>query len=157
MPSATPQKALPLERILVIDDLPLIPLAFREIFRSINPAAQVEYSESIYNALSASVYEAVQWHLIILGSNEEAPPGSLLLPVAELKDRFPSSRLMIFSSVYDPQIVDKVHEAAIGAYVHRQEPVDEILLAGQHLSAGQPYLSGMFRTLYYDYGLGRKK
>lgn len=148
---------MPLDRVLVIDDLPLIPLAFREIFRSINPSTQVEYSESIFTALSSPRFEALRWDLIVLGSGEDAPPGALLLPVAELQERFPSSRIMVFSSVYDPSIVDKVHETSIGAYVHRQETVDEVRIAGQHLSAGRSYLSGMFRTLYYDYGLGRKK
>ncbi len=70
MPSVSNQKAVPPERILVIDDLPLIPLAFQEVFRFLNPAATVDYSENIFTALSTKAYANTSFDLIITLSPE---------------------------------------------------------------------------------------
>jgi len=63
MPLSQPN-VVPLDRILVIDDLPLIPLAFQEIFRSLNPAARVEYSANIFTALSAKAFVSEMLHTL---------------------------------------------------------------------------------------------
>jgi DNA-binding NarL/FixJ family response regulator len=125
MPSEVQHNARPLDRILVIDDLPLIPLAFQEVFRSINPSARVEYSENIFTALSAKSYTNTVFDLVITGSFQEGYTTNLRQAVTELKNRFNQPKVIIYSSTYD--------------------------------AAGQPYVSAMFHTLYYDYGYGVRK
>ena len=140
--------------ILVIDEIPLIAVGLREVFRSIHPTIQLEHTESIFTALSAPSFQGTPWQLIILGSSEESAPGSLLLPAAELKAGFPGSRVLIYTDRFDAAIISKVEAGEIDAYVHKYESVDEMRKAYQLLSAGRTYVSGMFHTLYYDYGFG---
>jgi DNA-binding NarL/FixJ family response regulator len=157
MSSVTNQNAHPLDKILVIDDLPLIPLAFQEVFRSINASAVVEYSENIFSALSAKVFANTSFDLIITGSFQDRWSTNLQQAVTELQSRFGQPRIMIYSSHYDPQIIEKMNEVGIDAYVHKFEPIEEIRKAYQRLSHGEPFVSAIFHALYYDYGLGIRK
>ena len=157
MPSVTNQHAKPLNRILVIDELPLIPLAFQDVFRSVNPSASVEYCANIYTALSAKTYAATAFDLVILGSAQDRWSTSLEQGIWELKDRFGLPAIMVYSGTYDSAIIGKMRAAGIDAYVHRQESVEEILEAYRLLSAGMTFISGIFRTLYDDYGYDIRK
>lgn len=157
MPSVTNQHAKPLNRILVIDDLPLIPLAFREVFRSVNPSVSVEYCGNLYTALSTQTYAATAFDLVIFGPVQERWSDTFGQGIWELKDRFGLPAIMLYSSAYEPAIIDKMQTAGIDAYVHRNESVEEILEAYNRLSAGTPFISGIFRTLYYDYGYDLRK
>ncbi|HEV9036042.1 MAG TPA: hypothetical protein VGQ51_05460 [Puia sp.] len=145
-----------MDRILVIDDLPLIAIAFKEVFRSVNPSALVGYCGNIYTALSAKTYASATYDLVILGSEQEHWSTSLEQGMWELKDRFGVPRIMLYSAVYDAEIVGRMQAAGIDAYVHRHESVEEIREAYRQLSAGTPFISGIFRALYYDYGHERK-
>ena len=151
MPSVTNYNIPPLDRILVIDDLPMIPLAFQEVFRGINASAVVEYSENVFSALSAKKYDDTTFDLIITGSFQDHFSSSLQQAVTELRSRFGRPRIMIYSSAYDPQIIAEMTEAGIDAYVHKFEPIEEIRKACQHLSRGEPFISAIFHTMYYDY------
>ena len=153
MPSVRNQDAKPLDRMLVIDDLPMIPLAFQEVFRAINASAVVEYSENIFSALSAKGFANTAFDLVITGSFQDRYSTSLEQAITELRNRFGQPRIMIYSSSYDPQIIEKMPEAGIDAYVHKLEPIEEIRKAYQHLSQGEPFVSAIFHALYYDYGL----
>jgi DNA-binding NarL/FixJ family response regulator len=157
MPSVTNHNTPPLDRILVIDDLPLIPLAFQEVFRSINVSAVVEYSENVFSALSARILADATFDLIITGSFQDHFSPSLQQAVAELRNRFGQPRIMIYSSSYDPQIIEKMPEVGIDAYVHKFEPIEEIRKAYQHLSRGESFVSAIFHALFYDYGLGIRR
>lgn len=157
MPSQSQHKAKRLDRILVIDELPLIPIGFQEIFRSVNPSAQVEYSGNVFTALSAKTYANTTFDLVITGSFQNGYSNPLHQAVTELKKRFGQPLVMIYSSTYDPVIIEKMIETGIDAYVHKYESVEEIRKACQQLAAGQSYISGMFHTLYYDYGYGVRK
>jgi DNA-binding NarL/FixJ family response regulator len=157
MPSVTNHNTPPLDRILVIDDLPLIPLAFQEVFRSINVSAVVEYSENVFSALSARILADATFDLIITGSFQDHFSTSLQQAVAELRNRFGQPRIMIYSSSYDPQIIEKMPEVGIDAYVHKFEPIEEIRKAYQHLSRGESFVSAIFHALFYDYGLGIRR
>jgi DNA-binding NarL/FixJ family response regulator len=153
MSSVTNQNAHPLDKILVIDDLPLIPLAFQEVFRSINASAVVEYSENVFSALSAKALANTTFDLIITASFQDRYSASLQQAVTELRNRFGQPRIMIYSSSYDPQIIEKMPEVGIDAYVHKFEPIEEIRKAYQRLSRGEPFISAIFHALYYDYRL----
>jgi len=137
--------------ILVIDEIPLLSIGLQQVFRYIHSDIRAQHTDSVFTALSATAFEKVPWYLIVLGSGGEAQPGSLLLPATELKQRFPSSHIMIYSNVYEPLIVEKMKETGIDAYVHKYESADEIGNAFRQLSAGQSYVSEIFRTLYNDY------
>jgi hypothetical protein len=64
---------------------------------------------------------------------------------------------MIYSSAYDPVIIEKMADTGINAYVHKYEPIDEILRGYKQLSGGETFVSGIFHTLYYEYGQGVRK
>lgn len=141
----------PPTRILVIDEVPLIAVGLREVFRSINPSIQVEYSASLFTALSAKAYSNSTFDLVIIGSFQDGLWTALQQAASELKERFGQPLVMIYSNAYDPLIVEKMSETGIHAYVHKHESIDEIINAYRHLSAGEPYISGIFHTLYFDY------
>ena len=134
----------PPAHILVIDEIPLIAVGLQEVLRSIDPTVHVEYTETVFTALSARSFEGKTWDIIVLGSTEESPPGSLLLPAAELKQKFPGSRIMIYTDRYDPEVISQVASGAVDACVHKHEGADEVLNAWRHLSAGETWLSPKF-------------
>lgn len=157
MPSEINRNPASLDRIFVIDDLPLIPLAFQEIFRTINPSVSVLYSQNVFNALSAKQYANMTFDLVITGSLEERYSENLHMAVTELKTKFGQPRIMIYSSAYDPVIIEKMAASGIDAYVHKYESIGEIKKAYLHLSKRENYISEMFHTLYYQYGQGVRK
>ena len=146
-----------LNKVLVIDDLPLIPLAFQEVFRSINASAVVEYSENIFSALSSKVWSTAVFDLVITDLLDEGYSENLHQAVTELRKKFRNPLVMIYTSSYDPVIIEKMADTGIDAYVHKYESLDEIRKAYSLLSQGQPFISGIFHTLYYDYGHGVRK
>jgi DNA-binding NarL/FixJ family response regulator len=157
MPPISNQKAAPPDRILVIDDLPLIQLAFQEIFRSINPSATVEYTGNIFSALSTKAYANTHFDLVITDSFQEHFSRNLQQAVLELKQRFGQPLIMIYSSTYDPVIIEKMIPTGIDAYVHKYESIEEIRKTYEQLSKGETYISGIFHTLYHEYGHGVRK
>ena len=157
MPSVSNHKVTPLDRILVIDDLPLIPLAFQEVFRTVNPNVRVEYSGNIFTALSAKVWASTVFDLVITGSLQDNYSANLQQAVTELRKRFGQPLIMIYSSSYDPIIIEKMTTTGIDAYVHKYESIQEILRAYEQLSKGEAYISSIFHTLYYEYGHGLRK
>jgi len=142
-----------LDKILVIDEMPLVSLAFQEVFRTVNTAATVAYTENIFTALSSGAFDQANFDLVITGAVPDHFSQELRLSVTELKEKFPNTRIMIYSIAYDPSIIEKMEEAGIDAYVHKYEPLDEIRKAYTRLSSGQPHVSEIFRTLYHEYGL----
>ena len=137
--------------VLVIDEIPLISVGLQEVFRSIHPAIRVEYTDNVFKALSSREYESKNFHLVILGSDEEKSSDSLLLHATELKQRFAESRIMVYTDQYDPELIAKTAEGIIHACIHKHEPAEEIRKAYDHLSAGETYISSIFDTLYYSY------
>jgi len=137
--------------ILVIDEIPLISVGLQEVFRSIHPAIQVEYTDSVFRALSSREYENKDFQLIILGPDEEKSSHSLLSHAAGLKQRFAGSRIMVYTDLYDPELIAKTAEGIIDACIHKHETAEEIRKAYNHLSAGETYISSIFDTLYYSY------
>ena len=157
MASVSNHKPGSLDRILVIDDLPIIPLAFQEVFRSINPSAVVEYSENIFSALSSRAYANTLFDLVITGSLQENFSEHLQQAVTELKKKFGEPKVMVYSSAYDPVIIEKMDVTGIDAYVHKYESIEEIRKTYCRLAKGESYVSDIFHTLYYEYGQGVRK
>jgi DNA-binding NarL/FixJ family response regulator len=157
MPSVSNHKSGFPDRVLVIDDLPLIPLAFQEVFRGINPSVKVDFSENIFSALSSRTFATAQFDLVITGSLQENFSENLQQAVTELKKKFGDPKVMLYSSSYDPVIIEKMTAAGIDAYVHKYESIEEIRKAYCRLAKGESYVSGIFHTLYYEYGQGVRK
>ncbi|HEY4108902.1 hypothetical protein [Puia sp.] len=130
--------------ILIIDEIPLLSVGLQEVFRSIHPDIRVEYTGSVFTALSTASFGSRNWFLIVLGSSEESAPVSLLLPAAELKEKFPGSLIMLYSDRFDPAFIPKLESATINAIVHKHEGADEIAKAWRHLVAGKSYWSPKF-------------
>jgi len=147
MPSATTPISRSLDRILVIDDLPLIPLAFQEVFRKTNPSVNVYYSENIYTTLSAKAWDNTVFDLVIIGSLQEGDTNNLRMAVTDLRKRFGQPLIMVYTNVYDPLIAQNMTETGIDAYVHKYEPVHEIRRIYEQLSKGETPISAIFLTL----------
>jgi len=130
--------------ILIVDEVPLISVGLQQVFRSVHPDTRVEYTGSIFTALSSTAIGKIPWYLIILGSSEETQPGSLLLPAAELKEKFPSCLIMIYSDRFDPAFIKSLDTGAINACVHKHEGAGELVTAWRRLANGKSYLSPKF-------------
>jgi DNA-binding NarL/FixJ family response regulator len=154
--------SLAFKSVLIIDEMPLIIVGLMETIRSMQPAAQFDHAEHVLTVLSSPAYEKRSFDLIILGSGrenflgsgEDNSPGNLLLPAAELKEKFPDARLMIYTEDYDPALIGKIGDG-IDACVHKHEGADEIRTAWLRLLEGECYLSPMLHSLYVLYRLNR--
>lgn len=147
--------ALPFKTVLIIDEMPMIAAGFHETLKSLQPAVKVEHVTNAFTALSARTYEDRSFDLVVLGSDEEHSPGSLLLPAAELRERFSGVRILIYTDKYDPAIIEAIGQGTIDACVHKNEEILEIHNAWRHLQQDQTYLSPMLHTLYAQYRLNR--
>jgi DNA-binding NarL/FixJ family response regulator len=144
------------DHILVIDEMPLISVGLQEVFRVLNPPVSVEYTVSVFTALSSMLYEGKLFDLVVLDLQTSDHPEELYQSVAALKQRFGHPLIMIYSSAYDPVIIGKMAATGIDAYVHKYESIEEIKKAYQHLSRRENYVSEIFHILYYEYGQGVK-
>jgi DNA-binding NarL/FixJ family response regulator len=149
------KKSIPSGAILVIDEIPLISAGLREVFRSVDPSIRIEQTDSVYTALSSKTYEKKTFDLIILGWAWDSVPGSLLREAAWLKEKFPGSRIIVYTDRYDHLLIDQARTASIDACVHKFEAAEEILAAYAALTAGTTWLSPIFDTLYNSYRLQR--
>jgi DNA-binding NarL/FixJ family response regulator len=135
----------------------LFPWPSRKFFRGINKSAVVEYSENIFSALSARAYANATFDLVITGSLQDNLSEHLQQAITELKKKFGDPLIMVYSSAYDPVIIEKMAATGIDAYVHKYESIEEIRKAYIRLGKGSPYVSEIFYTLYYEYGQGLRK
>jgi DNA-binding NarL/FixJ family response regulator len=140
--------------VLLVDEMPLILVGLRETLRSIQPSIHIEYADHVLTVLSSPAYQNRTFDLIILGSGEDNATGGFLLPAAELKEKFPGTRIMIYTEDYDPVLIGKIGDG-IDACVHKHEGVDEIRTAWLRLQEGECYLSPMLHSLYVLYRLNR--
>jgi DNA-binding NarL/FixJ family response regulator len=141
--------------VLVLDDMPLIAHGLQEVLRTLHPSIVVEYAESVFHVLSAPAWQGRSFSVIVLGSAEDRSPGGLLLPAADLKAKFPDSRIVIFTDRYDPAVIAKTGQGTIDACLHKYEGPVEVRSAWIRLAAGEPYLSPLMQSLYNDYRLDR--
>ncbi len=146
---------LSINHVLVIDEIPLISVGLQEVFRNIRPSIRVDYSESAYSVLSAQKYADQLYNLVILGAGQDRTPQSLQHLVVDLRYRFPLCRIFIYTDQYLPELIDKMQDGLIHAFVHKHETADEILNAYTRLEHGETYVSSMFQTLYNTYRLHR--
>lgn len=144
-----------LKNILVIDEIPAIAVGLQEIFRSIHPSVMVEHVDNVFTALSAPRFEKRTFDLIILGSSPQDPAGQLHPPVAELKDKFGNSRIMIYTTLYDHTLIERMEMLDIDACVHKFESPDEIQKMYLHISVGERCISGILYTLFFEYQLNK--
>lgn len=147
--------SLAFDSALIIDEMPLIAAGLREALRSVHPSIKLDYADNVLTALSARAFDNRTFDLIILGAGEDNSTGGFLLPAAELKEKFPGSRIMIYTDDYDPVLISKIGEGIIDACVHKHEGAGEIRTAWLRLQEGECYLSPMLHSLYVLYRLNR--
>ena len=154
--------ALTFNSVLIVDEMPLIVVGLRETLRTMHPSVHIDYTDHVLTALSSPEYQKRSYDLIILGSGEESFLGSpedhstegYLQPAAELKERFPDARIMIYTEDYDPNLISRIGDG-IDACVHKHEGPEEIRTAWYRLLQGEIYLSPMLHSLYVLYRLDR--
>ncbi|MBN9380884.1 MAG: response regulator transcription factor [Chitinophagaceae bacterium] len=144
-----------LNNILVIDEIPAIALGLQEIFRSVHPSVIVEHVENAFTALSAPRFEKKTFDLIILGSDPKDPTPNLYPALAELKGRFGNSRVMIYTTLYDYALIERMEMLDIDACVHKFESIEEVRKVYLHLSAGERCISDLLYTLFFEYQLNK--
>jgi DNA-binding NarL/FixJ family response regulator len=145
-----------LNNILVIDEIAPIALGLQEIFRSVLPDIRVEYVDNIFTAMSAPRFEEKTFDLIILGSWPEDPSRDLPPSIKELKGKFGNSKVMIYTTLYDHTLIEKMEMLDIDAYVHKFETVEEIRDIYLRLSDGERCISEILHTLYFKYKLDQQ-
>lgn len=146
--------SLSFNSVLIIDEMPMIVAGLRETLRSLQPSVQIDYADHVLTVLSSQQSDNRSFDLIILGSAEDDSPGGFLLPAAELKEKFPGTRIMIYTEDYDPVLIGRIGEG-IDACVHKHEGAGEIRTAWLRLLEGECYLSPMLHSLYVLYRLNR--
>lgn len=146
--------SLTFNSVLIVDEMPLITVGIRETLRSMHPAVQIDHADHVLTALSSRAFQDQSYDLIILGSGEDHSTDGYLRPAAELKERFPGARIMIYTEDYDPLLIGKIGDG-IDACVHKHEGADEIRTAWYRLLEGECYLSPMLHSLYVLYRLNR--
>src|SRR6202044_47725 len=99
----------------------------------------------------------MSFDLVITDSLQDNFSNNMQQAVSELKKRFGQPLIMIYSGSYDPLIIEQMGVVGIDAYVHKHESIDEIRKAYAGLSKGEVYISGIFHTMYYQYGLGVRR
>jgi DNA-binding NarL/FixJ family response regulator len=143
----------PMNSILVIDEIPVIAIGLQEIFRPLHPPILLEHTDNFFTVLSSRSYQGKKFDCLIIGEQTDRPFPDLPQSIAEWKGRFGPGRVMLYTPNYAPALIEKMEETGIDAYVHKYEPLAEILEAWSHLSEGKSYISAIFHTLYYEYGL----
>ncbi|HEV2482594.1 MAG TPA: hypothetical protein VGS79_23175 [Puia sp.] len=146
--------SLTFSSVLIIDEMPMIVAGLRETLRSVQPSIQIDHADHVLTVLSSHLYSRRSFDLIILGSPEDNSPGGYLLPAAELKEKFPGTRIMIYTEDYDPILIGKIGDG-IDACVHKHEDAGEIRIAWNRLLEGECYLSPLLHSLYVLYRLNR--
>jgi len=146
--------SLTFNSVLIIDEMPLLVVGLRETLRSMHPAVQIDYADHVLTALSSPEYQKRSYDLIILGSGEDHSTDGYLLPAAELKEKYPHARIMLYTDDYDPVLISKIGDG-IDACIHKHEGADEMRTAWYRLLQGECYLSPMLHSLYVLYRLNR--
>ena len=144
-----------LNRVLVIDDVPVIAFGLLETFISLNKTVTVEYEATVFDALSCTNRATEQFDLLVVGVLPDDTSTSFWKVLAELKRRFGNPKLMLYASNYNHSVIEKMEQWGIDAYVHRFESMDEIQKAYKHISLHERYISELFYSLYNDYCLTR--
>lgn len=146
-----------INNILVLDEMPAIALGLQGIFRAFHESIHIEHVENIFTALSSKSYEGKKFELAVIGEQLGSPSDDLLRRIAELQHRFGPMKIMVYSPNYDHTLLEKIETAGIDAYVHKYESIEEIRKAFTCLLAGETYISPIYQTLYYEYGLIARK
>ncbi|THU36047.1 response regulator transcription factor [Niastella caeni] len=147
--------AASLNRVLVIDDVPVIAFGLLETFTLLNKSVTVAYESNVFSALSSPTLVAEAFDLLVIGVLPHDTSTSLSKMIVDLKKRFGHPKLMLYASNYCHSVIEKMDIWSIDAYVHRSESMEEIQNAYTRISMNERYISELFYTLYNDYCLTR--
>jgi hypothetical protein len=146
MPSEGCSSCPSMEKILFIDEMSPLLIAFREVFRTVNPRVTVSYVDNFLCALSGRVENCGEYGLIIIGSQWDVPCCLIELRVRALRIAFPGARIMVYSTGVTPFIRKMTENSTVDACFHLFEPVDEMKEAYRRALEGKGYISPILRT-----------
>lgn len=144
-----------LNRVLVIDDVPVIAFGLLETFTALNKHVSVDYESSIFTALTSAAWAGNTYDLLVVGILPGNDSESTWKVLAALTKRFGHPKVMLYASHYNHTVIEKMEPLGIDAYVHRYECMEEIQKAYIRISANERYISELFYTLFNDYCLTR--
>lgn len=144
-----------LNRVLVIDDVPVIAFGLLETFTALNKQVSIDYESSVFSALSSAAHTGKTFDLLVIGLLPGHDAESIWNVLAVLTKRFGDPKLMLYASHYNHTVIEKMEQLGIDAYVHRYECMAELQRAYIRISANERYISELFYTLYNDYCLTR--
>jgi DNA-binding NarL/FixJ family response regulator len=146
----------PLNRILVIDEVPVIAFGLQQVFLSLNTSITAEHSDNILQPLSAVAYKNKAFDLVVLGMLPDGSSENVQEVLTDLKKQFGNPKVMLYVTEYDHMIIEKIEEWGLDGYVHKYESIEELQRAYTCLAADERYISEMFHTLFNDYHLNLK-
>ncbi len=123
-------------RILLVDDHAILRTGLRRILEDEFRGVLVGEAASVDEALRQLTEGA--WDIVVLDISLPGRSGLDLLP--ELRERFPSSRVIILSSFGDPQFaVHALRDGAL-AFVTKERAASELLEAIRTVSTGRRFV-----------------
>jgi DNA-binding NarL/FixJ family response regulator len=144
-----------LNRVLVIDDVPVIAFGLLETFTALNKNVAIDYESSVFCALSSAAYTGKTFDLLVIGILPGHDTESMWKVLVALKKRFGNPKLMLYASHYNHMVIEKMEQLGIDAYVHRYECMEEIQRAYIRIAANERYISELFYNLFNDYCVTR--
>lgn len=142
-----------LDRILVIDEAPVMAMGLHAVLSRDNASLVMEYRDNLLSALAPGRLENTRFDLVILGALPDETPEMLLELLADIKRKFDSPPIMIYDMNYHPHLPEQMASLGIDAYVHKFESTEVIWQAVNNMAAKKSYLSPLINTLYHDYKL----
>jgi DNA-binding NarL/FixJ family response regulator len=139
----------PLIRVIVADDHPIIHQGIEKILFATRTIVLVDIATNFATLLDKLAATQADVVVLDLNSMGEAP----LVMVRVLRQRFPETQLLIFSSSIT-MAQDLIAEGALG-YVAKQELQTHLPAAIQMVATGQPYVSPLVEEHLERAGNGR--
>jgi two-component system, NarL family, invasion response regulator UvrY len=124
-------------RILVVDDHVAVRRGLTSLFADEFQQATVETAATSAEALQKT--HDGHWDLIILDLNMPGRGGLEL--IHELKDRSPSSRILIYTVHPDDQLGVRALRAGADGYVSKDRPAEDLVQAIRTVARGHRYIS----------------
>jgi len=124
-------------KILIVDDHPLLRRGVAEIIATkpeLSPCGEAAGAAEAFTEIEKSSPDLV---LIDLSLEE----GSGLALIKEIKARFPNVKMLVYSMHDETLFAERALHAGASGYVRKQEKIETVLEAIQHVLQGNVYLS----------------
>src|SRR5690242_15057930 len=102
-----------LNRVLVIDDVPVIAFGLLETFTALNKSITVDYESSVFSALCSAARTGNTFDLLVIGILPAHDAESLWKVLDALKKRFGYPKLILYASHYNHTVIEKMEQLGI--------------------------------------------